>query len=330
MMASMSRFCMNSSMPAFISYCFMAIVAASVASAEDYPARPIRIVVGFTAGGPLDLPVRFIAERLSKSIGKSVVVENKPGAGSMLATLDVLSLPRDGYNLLACTYFDPVNTLLYKKARYKVADLQPISLISRYDYAFAVSKNLSAKTFGELVQYAKDNSGKLNYGHLGIGSTQNLVAKRLEKITGMKMTAIPYKGAADAMQEIVAGRLDMFVGPPFVVMPLFDAAKINVLAVSGKERLVSAPDVPTLTESGIPVVAFAWLGMCAGAGTPQPIIELLNSKLVPILNSEEYRTLMSRSGSVPTSSTPLDMQVVINETVKDAAPLIEEFDLYLD
>jgi tripartite-type tricarboxylate transporter receptor subunit TctC len=330
MMASMSRFCMNSSMPAFISYCFMAIVAASVASAEDYPARPIRIVVGFTAGGPLDVPVRFIAERLSKSIAKSVVVENKPGAGSMLATLDVLSQPRDGYNLLACTYFDPVNTLLYKKARYKVADLQPISLISRYDYAFAVSKNLSAKTFGELVQYAKDNSGKLNYGHLGIGSTQNLVAKRLEKITGMKMTAIPYKGAADAMQEIVAGRLDMFVGPPFVVMPLFDAAKINVLAVSGKERLVSAPDVPTLTESGIPVVAFAWLGMCAGAGTPQPIIELLNSKLVPILNSEEYRTLMSRSGSVPTSSTPLDMQVVINETVKDAAPLIEEFDLYLD
>ena len=330
MMASMSRFCMNSCMPAFISYCFMAIVAASVASAEDYPARPVRIVVGFTAGGPLDVPVRFIAERLSKSIGKSVVVENKPGAGSMLATLDVLSQPRDGYNLLACTYFDPVNTLLYKKARYKVADLQPISLISRYDYAFAVSKNLSAKTFGELVQYAKDNSGKLNYGHLGIGSTQNLVAKRLEKITGMKMTAIPYKGAADAMQEIVAGRLDMFVGPPFVVMPLFDAAKINVLAVSGKERLVSAPDVPTLTESGIPVVAFAWLGMCAGAGTPQPIIELLNSKLVPILNSEEYRTLMSRSGSVPTSSTPLDMQVVINETVKDAAPLIEEFDLYLD
>src|SRR4029077_17039237 len=122
MMASMSRFCMNSSMPAFISYCFMAIVAASVASAEDYPARPIRIVVGFTAGGPLDVPVRFIAERLSKSIGKSVVVENKPGAGSMLATLDVLSQPRDGYNLLACTYFDPVNTLLYKKARYKVAD----------------------------------------------------------------------------------------------------------------------------------------------------------------------------------------------------------------
>src|SRR5438309_182628 len=158
----MTKFGMNSSMRAFISYCFMTVVAASVASAEDYPVRPIRIVVGFTAGGPLDLPVRFIAERLSKSIGKSIVVENKPGAGSMLAALDVLSQPRDGYNLMACTYFDPVNSLLYKKARYKVADLQPISLISKYDYAIAVSKNISAKTFGDLVQYAKDNSGKLN------------------------------------------------------------------------------------------------------------------------------------------------------------------------
>ena len=164
MITAMSKFGMNSSMHAFISCCFITVVAAGVASAEDYPVRSIRIVVGFTAGGPLDIPVRFIAERLTKSIGKSVVVENKPGAGSMLAALDVLSQPRDGYNLLACTYFDPVNTLLYKKARYKVADLQPISLISKYDYAIAVSKNIPAKTFGELVQYAKDNSGKLNYG----------------------------------------------------------------------------------------------------------------------------------------------------------------------
>jgi tripartite-type tricarboxylate transporter receptor subunit TctC len=108
------------------------------------------------------------------------------------------------------------------------------------------------------------------------------------------------------------------------------AAMQGMTPSAHNERLSSAPDVPTLTESGIPIVAFAWLGICAGSGTPQPIIELLNSKLVPILNSEEYRSLMSKSGSVPTSSTPQGMQVVINETVKDAAPLIEEFDLYLD
>ena len=286
---------MNKSLLALVSTIVVVAATAGHAAAEDYPARPVRIVVGFTAGGPTDIPVRFIAERLSKSIGASVVVENKPGAGSMLATLDVLSQPRDGYNLLACTYFDPVNTLLYRKARYKVADLQPISLISRYDYAIAVSKNIPAKTFGELVQYAKDNPGKLNYGHLGIGSSQNLVARRLEKVAGMKMTAIPYKGAAEAVQEIAAGRLDIYVGPPFAVMPLFQASKINVLAVSGNERLTSAPDVPTLKESGIPIIAFAWLGICAGAGTPKAVVDFLNSKLVPILNSDDYRALITRS-----------------------------------
>lgn len=306
------------------------IVAASRAVAEDYPLRPIRIVVGFTAGGPTDVPVRFIADRLGNAVGKPVVVENKPGAGSMLATYEVLSQPADGYTLLACTYFDPVNTLLYTKARYKVSDLAPVTLISRYDYAIAVRVDNPARTFDEFVQYGKTNPGKLNYGHLGIGSSQNLVAKRLEKVTGMSMTGIPYKGAADALHEVASGRLDLFAGPPFAVMPLYQGKQVKVLAVTGKERLASLPDVPTLSESGIPIVAFAWLGICAATGTPQPIIDLLNSKLAPILQSEEYRTLLAASGSVPMSSSPQEMQKVIDDTVKDAAPLVEEFNLHLD
>ena len=248
----------------------------------------------------------------------------------MLATLEVLSHPRDGYNLLACTYFDPVNTLLYRKAKYKVSDIAPVTLISKYDYAIAVSKSIPAKNFSEFVQYAKAKPGKLNYGHLGIGSSQNLVAKRLEKVTGIKMTGIPYKGAADALREVVAGRLDLFVGPPFVVMPLAQANQLNVLAVTGKERLSSAPNVPTLTESGIPIVTFAWLGICAGSGTPQLLIDLLNRRLAPILKSDEYRAFITKSGSTPEYSTPQEMQTVINDTVKDAGPLVKEFNLTLD
>jgi tripartite-type tricarboxylate transporter receptor subunit TctC len=304
--------------------------AAPDAIADDYPARPIRIVVGFTAGGPTDIPIRFIADKLGNELGKPVVVENKPGAGSMLATYDVLNQPRDGYTLLACTYFDPVNTLLYKDAHYKVSDIAPVSLIARYDYAIAVSNTNPAKTFAELVQYGKANPGKLNYGHLGIGSSQNLVAKRLEKVTGISMTGIPYKGAADALHEVASGRLDLFVGPPFAVMPLYEGKQVKVLAVTGKERLASAPDVPTLTESGIPIVSFAWLGICAGAGTPQPVIDLLNSKITPILKSDAYRALLATSGSVPMSSTPQEMQDVIDDTVKQAAPLVDEFDLHLN
>jgi tripartite-type tricarboxylate transporter receptor subunit TctC len=306
------------------------ITVAATATAQDYPTRPVRIVVGFTAGGPTDVPARFLADKLSAALGKPVIVENKPGAGSMLATYDLLSQPRDGYTLLICTYFDPVNTLLYKKARYKVSDIAPVTLIAKYDYGIAVSANNPAQNFSQLVQYAKQNPGKLNYGHLGIGSTQNILAKKLEKVTGMSMTAIPYKGAADALQEVVAGRLDLFIGPPLVVMPLFQSKLIKELAVTGPERLSSVAEVPTLTESGIPLVAFAWLGVCAGSGTPQPIIDLLNSKLVPIINSSEYREMIEKSGSTPISSTPQEMQMVINDTVKDAAPIIQEFNLQMD
>jgi tripartite-type tricarboxylate transporter receptor subunit TctC len=306
------------------------ITVAATATAQDYPTRPVRIVVGFTAGGPTDVPARFLADKLSAALGKPVIVENKPGAGSMLATYDLLSQPRDGYTLLIFTYFDPVNTLLYKKARYKVSDIAPVTLIAKYDYGIAVSANNPAQNFSQLVQYAKQNPGKLNYGHLGIGSTQNILAKKLEKVTGMSMTAIPYKGAADALQEVVAGRLDLFIGPPLVVMPLFQSKLIKVLAVTGPERLSSVAEVPTLTESGIPLVAFAWLGVCAGSGTPQPIIDLLNSKLVPIINSSEYREMIEKSGSTPISSTPQEMQMVINDTVKDAAPIIQEFNLQMD
>ena len=308
----------------------LVMIVAAVATAQDYPSRPVRLVVGFTAGGPTDVPARFIADKLSAALGKPVVVENKPGAGSMLATYDLLSQRRDGHTLLACTYFDAVNTLLYKNAKYKLSDIAPVTLFSKYDYAIAVSPNNPAQDFGQLVQYAKENPGKLNYGHLGIGSSQNIMAKKLEKVTGMSMTAIPYKGAADALQEVVAGRLDLFIGPPLVVMPLVQSKLVKILAVTGPERLSSAPDVPTLSEAGIPLVAFAWLGICAGSGTPEPIINLLNSKLVPIIKSEEFQKMIEKSGSSPVSSTPNEMQSVINETVKDAAPIVEEFKLYMD
>ncbi len=303
---------------------------ASIAEAADFPTRPIRIVVGFTAGGPTDIPVRFIADKLSQSIGQPVIVEDKPGAASMLATYDVLSHDPDGYTLLACTYFDPVNTLLYKKARYKVSDLAPVSLISRYDYVAAAPKDNPAKTFGDLVQFAKAHPMQVNYGSLGVGSSQNLIGKRLEQVAGIKMTAVPYKGSADAMLEVVAGRLDLFMGPPLSVMPLYENGQVKILATTGRKRLASAPDVPTLSESGVPIVSFGWLGICARAGVPQPVVDLLNSKLLPILKSPDYAALIEKSGSEPTWSTPQEMQKVIDDTVSDAAPLIEQFDLHLD
>jgi len=299
-------------------------------AADDYPSRPIRLVLGFTAGGPTDIPARFLAERLSVSLGKPVVVENKPGAGAMLAALDVLSRPRDGYDLLLCTYFDAVNTLLYRNVKYKLSDIVGISLIARYSYAVAVSNVLPAQSFKQLIDYTQENPNRVNYGHLGAGSTQNLLAKKLEKLTGMKMTAIPYKGTPEAMQEVVAGRTHLMIGPPLAILPLYESRQVKVLAVTGAERMASMPDFPTLKESGIPFVAYAWLGVCAGVGTPAPVVDLLNSRVVEIVNSADYRALVDKSGSIAVSSTPQAFHELIEQTASDAAPIIREFGLQLD
>jgi len=297
------------------------------AAGQDYPTRPIRIVVGFTAGGPTDIPARFIADRLATALGRPVIVENKPGAGATLAANDVMSRGRDGYDLLLCTYFDAVNTLFYKSLHYKLEDLVGITLIARYAYTVAFANSLPIDTFPQLVAYAKQHPGEINYGHLGVSSTQNLLAKRLEKLAGVQMTAIPYKGSTEATQGIMAGGNHMYIGPPIGSIPLYQAKKLKILAVTGDERLPAIPEVPTLKESGIPLVAYAWLGVCGGAGIPKSVIDLLNKRIVAIVESPEYRTLVENSGSVAVSSTPEELHRVIEETAAEAAPTVRELNI---
>jgi tripartite-type tricarboxylate transporter receptor subunit TctC len=306
------------------------IAASAPLAADDYPARPIRLVVGFTAGGPTDIPARFLAERLTASLGKPVVVENKPGAGALLAALDVLARPREGYDLLLCTYFDALNPLLYRNPRYKLSDLLGITLIARYSYAAAVSNALPVQSFGELIAYTKEHPEVVNYGHLGAASTQNLLAKKLEKLVGMKMTPVPYKGTPEALQEIVAGRTHLLFGPPIGILPMYATGKVKVLAVTGAERLASMPQVPTLVESGIALVAYAWLGVCAGAGMPAPIVALLNRRVREIVDTAEYHAMIEKSGSVAVSSTVEEFGRLIEATANDAAPIIREFGVQLD
>lgn len=298
--------------------------------AGDYPNRPIKIYVGFTAGGPTDIPVRYVANKLSDAIGQPVIVENKPGAASMLAIREMLSQPRDGYSLLSCTYFDPVNTVLYSHPGYKFSDIAPITMMARYDYGIVVPPNSSIKSVADLLKFAKANPGKLNYGHLGIGSTQNLIAKQMESAAQISLTGIPYKGAADAVKDIMAGRLDLFFGPPIVVMPQVKAGRVRMIATTGKQRLSSAPQVPTLMESGVNIDAFGWIGLCTGSGTPTAVIDKLNSKLQPILQSAGYKELIEKSGSTPVSSTPAEMQSIIDTSLNNIKPMIKRFHLRLD
>ena len=305
-------------------------VMATGAEAQQYPSRPIRLLVGFAPGGPADIPGRAVATKLSEALGTPVVAENKPGAGSMLATQEALTQPRDGHTLLVCTYFDAVNTLLFRKARYKVGDIAPISLIATYDYVLAVANPVPAETVAQLIAATKAEPQRFNYGHLGPGSPANLMFKQLEKLTGMRMTAVPFKGSAPAMQEVIAGRLDLYIVPPISAVEQYNAKQIKVLAATGKERLPALPNVPTLQQVGVPLVFFAFVGICAGAGTPEPIVQRLNRAIGEIVASPDYRELMAKLGSVAVASSPQGLQDVIDAAVRDAAPVVSEFNLFLD
>ena len=318
----------------FPKFCGAALVVLGCsipATAQDaYPSRPIRLVVGFGAGGPTDIPARFIADKLGETLGHRVVVENKPAAAGMIATRDVLSQPRDGYNLLLCTHFESINTAVYKNVQFKLEDLAPITLISKYYYGFALSNSVPVTDLASFIAYGKAHPGELTYATIGAGSAQEILARQLEKLAGIQMNRVPFRTGTQIMPELIAGRVQLYASPTLAVLPLYEEKQLKVLGISSPERLANAPGIPTLTEQGIPFVRYGWLGICAAAGTPQPIIDLLNARIAAIVATPAYRALIEKTGSIPVSSTPAELRAVINQTRDDVASTIIEFGLQQD
>lgn len=304
---------------------FVALAGHGVALADDYPTRPVRLVVGFGAGGPTDIPARFIADKIAPLLGQRMIVENKPGAAGMLATRDVLAQPADGYSLLLCTHFESINTVLYKSPGFKLADLAPISLIAKYYYGLTLSNTVPAGTFEEFVQYAKSHPREVSYATIGAGSAQEIMARQLEKLAGISMNRIPFRGGPQVIQELVAGRVHFYVSPTLAVMPQHHSNQAKILAVTSAERIKTLPDVPTVKEKGIDYVRFGWLGICAREGTPQPILERLHKQVAAVVAMPEYRDLIEKGGSLPESSTPKQLGDVLQQTVDDVASTIREF-----
>ena len=304
----------------------LALAGIGAATAQDaYPTRPIRLVVGFGAGGPTDIPARFIADKLGEALGQRVVVENKPAAAGMIATRDVLSQPRDGYTLLLCTHFEAINTAVYKNVQFKLSDVAPISLIAKYYYGLALANSIPADDFAAFVQYAKAHPGDVSYATIGAGSAQEILARQLEKLTGITMNRIPFRGGPQVVQELLAGRVHFYVSPTLAIVPQYQAQQLKILAVSAPERLKNLSEIPTLTEKGVDFVRFGWLGICAGTGTPQPVLDLLRRHIVAIVDTAEYRTMIEKAGSIAVSSTPDELRQVITQTLDDVAASIREF-----
>jgi len=301
--------------------------AAQAAHSQGYPVRPIRLIVGFAAGGPTDIPARFIADKLGDLIGQRVLVENKPAAAGMLATREALAQPRDGYTLLLCTHFESINVAVYKNPQYRLDDLAPISLIAKYYYGIGLSNVVPGTDIAGFVSYAKAHPGEISYGTLGPGSAQEIFARQLERLFGISMNRVPYRAGTQIVQDMIPGRVQFYVAPMIQLLPLASEKQVKILGVSSTERLKSASQVPTLKEQGVDFVRFGWLGICAGAGTPQPIVELLNRHIAAIVAMPEYQASTERGGSIAASSSPTELRGVIEQTLAEVQQTVQEFGL---
>lgn len=283
----------------------MALVALR-AQAQNYPAKTIRIVVPFGAGGVADLTVRTVAQKLSQSLGQAVVIENKPGAGGVSAGDAVAKAEPDGYTLLLMSNGTAVSAGIFKSLPFDtLKDFAPISTLASFDIAILVPTESRFKTLGELVAFAKANPGKLNLGTINIGSTQNLTAELFKSSAGIEVQIVPFNGTPAVVTALRGGQIDAAVEILGPVIPQISTKALRALAVTGSRRSQVLPDVPTAVESGIPaLVAASWNGLAAPAGTPAAVIARLNKDIVAAVNAPDVKSKLHALNVEAQSSTP--------------------------
>ena len=284
------------------------LAAALPASAQDYPSRPVKVVVPFSPGGAVDGPMRVIAQELSRRLGEQVVVENKPGAGATIGADLVAKSPADGYTLLLASQTIAISATLYPKLPFDpVEDFAPITLIGREPGVLVVNPALPVKTLQELIAYAKERPGQLDYASSGNGSGQHLFFALLASSTGMKLNHIPYKGSAQATTDLLGGQVMMSIPGTAGMVGHIKAGKLRALAVTGATRSPQLPDVPTVMESGIAgYEAYVWMGLLAPRGTPAPIVDKIQHAVVSVLALPEVKSYMATAGIEVVGSTPAE------------------------
>ena len=276
------------------------------ANAQQYPSRPIKIVVPLAAGGVADIVARTVANGLSQISKQPVVVENKPGGGGLVGAQAVTSAQPDGYTLLM-GFHGVIATLPTLKTEFKHIDeeLLPIIHIATIPNVLVVKPALQVRSLNELVAFAKANPGRLNYGSQGVGSAGHLSGEQLKQLAGIDMAHVPYRGAAPATQDLIAGQIDLMFDTVALELPFVKDGKVRALAVTAPERLAILPELPTMSEEGYPGFrSSAWFGLFAPAGTPKPVIDWLNATTRAAIEKSEMRATLGAMGAqLPLGST---------------------------
>lgn len=274
----------------------------AAAPAQDYPTRPVTLIVPWGAGGAVDTAARVIAPKLSDRLGKPVVVENRPGAGSVIGTAAAAKAAPDGYTLgMPGSGSLAISATMYKKLPYDpIKDIVPVAFVAQVPFVLVVNPSLPARPVTELIQLAKERRVQLSYGSGGPGSPHHLYAELFKSMTGIEMTHIPYKGSASAIADVVAGHVPILFSDPIPSLPLIRDGKVRALGVTTRQRWASVPDVPTIAEAGVPgFVAAGWFLISVPANTPDPIVKRLRAELATVLAASDTQEQIARLGLIP-------------------------------
>jgi tripartite-type tricarboxylate transporter receptor subunit TctC len=302
------------------------------AMAQAWPSKPISLVVPFPPGGTTDVLARALGEKLTQSLGQTVIVENKPGAGATLGAEHVVKSKPDGYTLLVGAVHHTIASSVYKKLPYDFQkDLAPITTIALVPNVLVVNASTPVKTVAELVKLAKTEPGKLTYGSNGNGTAQHLIGTQFQNMTGTEINHIPYKGSGPLASDLIGGQITMSFDTITPVLPHIKAGKLRPLAVTTAKRSSALPEVPTLEEAGLKGFNIGtWFGVLAPAATPKDIVARLNTEMVKVIQSPEFRKRMEEIGAEPIGNSADQMaQQIKGETekfaklVKDAKVTIE-------
>jgi tripartite-type tricarboxylate transporter receptor subunit TctC len=301
------------------------ITSAPAAIADDYPSRPVKIIVPFGAGGPTDVYTRAIAEELRKSLHQPFIMENRPGAGTTIGTDVVAKSQPDGYTLLMVSGTQTVNETLYAHKPYQLMrDLVPIAPLIDTDLVLVVHPSVPAKTPGELLALARAKPGTLNYGSSGPGSNYHMAGELLKNLTGVDIVHVPYKGSTGARNDILSGQIQILFDSVPTMAPQIKAGMVRALGTSGKMRSPILPDVPTMAEAGVPGFnATLWVGFMAPAGTPKPIIDKLHDEITKILRRPDIKQAWEKTGATPIVMTQPEFKSFMEAQVAKWADVIK-------
>ena len=300
-------------------------VVSRIAWAQTYPARPVRIVVGLTAGSASDIVARIMGQWLSERLGQQFIVENRPGAGTNIAAEAVVRSVPDGYTLLLAASPNAINASLYDKLSFNfISDIAPVAAISREPNVIVVNPSLPTRTVPELIAYAKANPGRINMASAGNGTTSHLAGELFKMMTGVNMVHVPYRGGGPALTDLLAGQVQVFFPPMVVPVGQIRAGKLRALAVTTATRSEALPDVPTVGEFVPGYEASVWFGLGVPKGTPAEVINKLNQETNAALTDIKIKVRMAESGGTVLPGSPADFGKLIAEETEKWSKVVRE------